>query len=133
MTINDTKEYLESIEEILSQLLIDRQIFLDFHNALISQKATNNLFIQWCLRNYFKATVLNLCKILEPIKGDKRKHTLRHFINSWKDATARARLEEHLKRATITITDVDTGETHEKSIGTSMLAQLREVDFDADL
>lgn len=133
MTINETKEYLESIEEVLTQLLIDRQIFLDFHNALINQKAKNNPFIQWCLRNYFKAIVLNLCKILEPAKNDPRKHTLRHFINSWKGATDRARLEEHLKRATITFTDIDTGEMHEESIADSMLAQLREIDFDADL
>lgn len=62
------KEYLDFINEVFSELEHKRKTYLDFHHALIEQKANQNLFISWCMDNYYKTLVLNLCKLIEPRK-----------------------------------------------------------------
>lgn len=133
MTLEETLAYLQSIEKVIAELIIDRQIFLDFDAALLEQKAKNNLFISWCLRNYHKATILNLCKILEPRKNDSKKRTLQYFINWWKKPENHQKLEQYLETQFIIATDIDTGEKHQISISENMLEDLKHVNFDEDL
>ena len=78
---NDLKEYLCFIEHIFDEIEFDMQIYKDFNNARITQQIKPNYFIYWCIRNYYKSLVLNLCKLLEPRKDDKNKFTLTHFID----------------------------------------------------
>ena len=129
MTIDETKEYLDSIMQVVSELLIKRQIFLDFYNALTSQHADNNLFVCWCLENYRDIAILNLCKILEPRKDDIRKRTLRYFINFWQQPENYNTLRLYLKGLHIVLHDRATGEEHIMSIADDMLAELDAIDF----
>lgn len=131
MTLEEAKEYLHFVDNVLGQLIFERQCCLDFHNALIAQKAKLNLFISWALGNYHRNLIMNLCKILEPRKDDKDKHTLRFFVQFCKDN--HQLLEETMQKATVTFTDITTSETHEYSIGPEMLETLHNIDFDADL
>jgi len=133
LTIHDTKEYLESIATVFVELLVDRQVFLDFEKVLVEQNAKNNLFIYWCIRNYQKVTILNLCKILEPRKDDSRKRTLRYFVNFWKQPNSYELLKSHLEKATITSHNRHTGETHVIPIGNHLLSDLQKIDFESDI
>ncbi len=131
MTLEQAKEYLHFVDNVVGRLIFERQCCFDFHNALIAQKAKNNLFISWVLGNYHKNLIMNLCKILEQRKNDKHRCTFRFFVQFCKDNYQL--LDETMRKATITLTDITTGEIIEQSIGSEMLAALHNIDFDADL
>ncbi len=131
MTLKEAKDYLHFVDNVVGELILNRQCCLDFHNALVAQKANNNIFITWALGNYHKVLILNLCKILEPAIYDKRKRTLRYFINWCRDNYSL--LEETMQKATITMTDVTTGAKSELPIGDEMMAALKSINFDSDL
>ena len=133
LTMEEIKEYLDIIDDLFCQLLVDRSVFQDFHNALIEQNAKNNLFINWVVKNYYNILVLNLCKLLEPRKTDANKYTLKNFINSIKDPNNYNMLEETMQKSQIDIHDIGTGEIIKRSIGDQMLKTLHDIDFDADL
>lgn len=128
---NDAKEYLDYIHNIFAELEIGRQIFNDYTNALEQQRIGNNDFIHWTLRNYYQITVLQLCKLTEPRKQYKNKHTLRHFINLLKYNSKM--LEEQLSVATVPITDFETGEIGKLDISADRLQKLHQIDFEQDL
>ncbi|MBE6461512.1 MAG: hypothetical protein E7006_01565 [Alphaproteobacteria bacterium] len=109
LTMEEVKEYLEIIDDLFCKILVDRSIFQDFHNALIEQKARNNLFINWVAKNYYNILVLNLCKLLEPRKTDSNKYTLKNFINSIKDPNNYNMLEDVMRKSQIDIRDIGTG------------------------
>lgn len=133
LTMEEIKEYLKIIDDLFCLLLVDRSIFQDFHNALIEQKARNNLFINWAVRNYYNILVLNLCKLLEPRKTDTNKYTLKNFINNIKDPKNYNMLEDVMKNSQIDVHDIGTGEKISRSIGEQMLKTLHDIDFEADL
>ncbi len=131
MTLKEAKRYLHFVDDVLGRLIFERQCCLDFHNALIAQKANNNMFISWVLENYHRNLIMNLCKILEPRKNDKHKCTLRFFVQFCKDNYPL--LEKTMQKATVTFTDITTGESHERSIAPEMLTVLHNINFEADL
>ena len=133
LTMEEVKEYLEIIDDLFCKILVDRSIFQDFHNALIEQKARNNLFINWVAKNYYNILVLNLCKLLEPRKTDSNKYTLKNFINSIKDPNNYNMLEDAMRKSQIDIHDIGTGAIKKRSIGDQMLKTLYDIDFKADL
>ncbi|MCR4624004.1 MAG: hypothetical protein K5780_05160 [Alphaproteobacteria bacterium] len=69
--VANLREYLDFISKAESTLLINRQIYHDFHKALIEQKANWNLFIKWTVRNYYQVLILDICKLLEANKSSK--------------------------------------------------------------
>ena len=85
VTRDEAKECLDFITCTLDNLIINRQIYLDFYNALIQQKANENNFIRWAMSNYYQVLILNLCKLLEPKKDWEERRTLRYFLNLCKE------------------------------------------------
>lgn len=129
---NDLKEYLCFIEHIFDEIEFDMQIYKDFNNARITQQIKPNYFIYWCIRNYYKSLVLNLCKLLEPRKDDKNKFTLTHFIDLLKYEPNLQTLKEEFKQKTIKHYDIRTGETEEENVEHIYLEQLNNINFDND-
>lgn len=72
VTRDEAKDILDFITCTLDNLIINRQIYLDFHNALIKQKANENNFIRWAMSNYYQVLILNLCKLFEPKKSARK-------------------------------------------------------------
>lgn len=87
ITTREAKKYLDFITATLDNLIINRQIYLDFHNALIQQKSKDNHFIRWAMNNYYQALILNLCKLLERKGTWEQRRTLQHFLNLCKEPT----------------------------------------------
>ena len=133
LTMEEIKKYIEIIDKVFCQLLIDRSIFQDFYNALIEQKPTNNLFIQWVIGNYRNVLILNLCKLLEPRKTDSNKYTLKNFINNIKNPDNYNMLEEAMKQSKIDTHDIETGSIIKLSIGEEMLNTLHAIDLEEEL
>lgn len=133
ISVNEAKEYLDFITNTLTELIVNRQIYLDVHNALIVQKATNNMFVSWMMRNYYQILVLNLCKLVEPKQTDDDRKTLKHFINLCKEPTnwntiknARLAVKQH-------ITNIDTGEIIDLDLSYEINQIFENIHFEADL
>lgn len=133
ITIPKAKEYLNFIDNILTDLLVTRRIFMDFDCALIEQKAKQNLFTNFVLRLYYQYLILNLCKLLE--YKSKNQYTLRHFINTIKNTECGnyQMFEEFMREATIDMHELGTNNIKKMKIGDLMLKEFKEIDFDADL
>ena len=114
ITIKDAEEYLNFILNTLCELIINRQIYLDVHNALIAQKANQNRFISWMMNNYYKVLILNLCKLLEKKRkrdyNDKKQKTLKDFILVCRNPENWETLKSFRLAKRYEITSVDTGE-----------------------
>ena len=130
---NDLKEYLYFIASILDEIEFDMQIYKDFSDAITKQQAKQNYFISWCVRNYYKSLVLNLCKLLEPRKDDRNKFTLKHFINLLKYEPNLKTLKEEFKQKTIQHHNIRTGETEEENVEHIYLEKLNSINFDNDV
>lgn len=112
VTRDEAKDILDFITCTLDNLIINRQIYLDFHNALIKQKANENNFIRWAMSNYYQVLILNLCKLFEPKKKCKKRRTLRYFLNLCKEpknweTLKKTRLERKILSVDITTNKED--------------------------
>ena len=133
MDIEGAIDYLNSLDDILTELILNRTCCLDFHNALVEQKAMQNHFISWCLSNYHKITVINLCKLLEPRGADNNKRTLQHFVIFWSKPENYKVLKQTMENAVIEYHESDTGAIYTEDISQNMLEYLRGVNFENDL
>lgn len=136
MKIEEARDFLDFVEKVVSELVFNKQVFLDFDNALRKQHAKNNHFIAWCIRNYKKVLILDLCKILEPKRlsaNDTRKQTLQYFIGYWAQPAQYNLLKDYLKKSFVVGTDIETGEKHVHPIGEQMLLFLDSMDFSSDI
>ncbi len=126
MNISEIKLYLEKVANVLGNILLKRQIFINFYCHLKPENTTN-LFVSWCVQNYRDVLVLNLCKLLEPRKADK-KYTLQYFVNFCKEPKNYKMLEKYMRHnrrvyhSGITI-----------DFSREMLELLKSIDFDNDL
>lgn len=133
ISANEAREYLDFITNTLTELIINRQIYLDVHNALIAQKATNNQFVSWIMRNYYQILVLNLCKLVEPKQTDDDRKTLKHFINLCKESINWNTIKSARLAAKQHITDIDTGEIIDWDFSYEINQIFENIDFEADL
>ncbi len=133
MDIENSIDYLNSLDDILTELILNRTCYLDFNNALIEQKAKQNNFISWCLSNYYKVTVINLCKLLEPRGSDNNKRTLRYFVNFWKKQKNYEVLKSSMENAVIEYHEPDTGKVYTEDISQDMLRYLASISLENDL
>ena len=133
IAFEEAKEYLEQIHEILLNLAVGKQVFDDYTSALEAQHAKNNEFINWTIRNYYKVTILDLCKLVEKRKTDEERWTLQHFINLLRDPLNYQMLETHMKSATVPVTNLETGEISQLDVGTEKLEILKKINFQNDL
>lgn len=131
--VTKAKEYLDFIDKILTDLLVNRRIFMDFDQALVKQKALKNMFTDFVLRLYYSYLVINLCKLLE--YKSKEQYTLRHFINTIKNTKCGnyQMFEESMRSSTIDMHELGSNNIKKMSVGDLMLKQFKEIDFDADL
>lgn len=132
ISYEDARDYLKDVDQVFCELELKRQVFSDFYKALTEQKAKGNPFISWCMDNYYNVLVLNLCKLLEPGKGDQKKHTLKHFICLLKYAPNYEMLKNELEKKTIDI-HMDTGEIEKESVAWIYLERLQKINFDEDI
>lgn len=133
ITADEARDYLDFITNTLTELIVNRQVYLDVHNALISQKANNNMFISWIMRNYFQILVLNLCKLVEPKKSDEDRRTLKHFINLCKNQTNFNTVKNARLAKQQTVTDIDTGKVLDFDLSYEINQVFEDIDFEKDL
>jgi len=133
ISANEAKEYLDFITNTLTELIINRQIYLDVHNALIVQKAKNNMFVSWMMRNYYQILVLNLCKLVEPKQADDDRKTLKYFINLCKEPSNWNTIKSARFATKQYITDIDTGEILDLDLSYEINQIFEQIDFEADL
>ena len=133
ISYESAKEYLEFVEQVFINIEVKKQICIDFHNALLEQKAKQNLFISWCMSNYYDCLILNLCKLTEPRKNDKNKYTLKHFINLLKYKPNYDMLVHNLQQKTVDVHNMNTGKIEKESVAEEYLRRLKAIDFAQDL
>lgn len=133
ISVNEAKEYLDFITNALTELILNRQVYLDVHNALIAQKASNNKLISWMMRNYYQILILNLCKLVEPKQEDDDRKTLKHFINLCKDPINWNTIKDARLSTKQYITDIDTGEILDLDLSYEINQVFEDIDFDGDL
>jgi len=131
MTFSEAKEYLYFVDDVLGEVIFSRQCCLDFHNALMDQKAHPNLFISWVFKNYHQNLIINLCKILERKNNQKDKCTLRYFVQYCKDNYKM--LKNMVQTNNAISTDANIGKEIECLRRISALKLLDNIDFDKDL
>lgn len=133
ITISEVDDYLRFITDTLVEILVNRRVFMDFDQTLRTRKTKGNKFISFVVRLYYNQLILNLCKLLE--YKTQNQSTLRHFINTIKDVDSGNyhMLENCMRNATIDMHDIDDHSVKKMSIGEMMLAELKQIDFEADL
>ena len=133
ISYSESKEYLEFVDQIFSEIEFSKQIYIDFRDALVMQKAKQNFFISWCMSNYYNCVILSLCKLLEPRKNDRNKYTLKHFVNLIKYKPNYEMLKSEYDSKVIELHNIHTGETEKISVAKEYLELLKSIDFDNDL
>lgn len=133
ISVNEAREYLDFITNALTELILNRQVYLDVHRALTASKAKNNMFVSWMTRNYYQILVLNLCKLIEPKQTDDDRKTLKHFINLCKESTNWNTIKSARLATKQYITDIDTGEILDLDLSYEINQIFEHIDFKADL
>lgn len=129
-SIDSAKKYLNFLEDALFLMSYDRKIYYDFDGALREQKANNNNFINWCMRNYYNNLLLKLsCFLEQPKKPDGQ--TIMGYIKEL--SKHKSELKDWCEEQTNTVMNFETGKNEEVSLKDDMLKKLNEINFNKDL
>lgn len=129
--IDSAKNYLNFLEDALVRMSYDMKIYYDFDKALKEQKANNNHFISWCMRNYYNAMLLKLSGFLESPGTYIDGQTIHGFILEL--SKHKNDLIKWFEQQTVEVMNLDNGKKEKYSIKDTMLEKLKEINFQEDL
>ena len=131
LNVTEANEYLNFLDGTLNNLIVNRQIYLDFYNALTSQKANTNDFIKWVLRNYYVVLIMSLCKITDVATQDDDR-TLIGFLELCKIPENFEVLKNARLNKKIYVQNLETGKQSELDISCDIQQIFHNIKIDDD-